>query len=363
MWIWESKDWPHFIYDKDVLREAERQYLKNAGECIGSVKFFSDEDQENFKIELLTDEATQTAKIEGELLNRDSVQVSMRRQMGLSADNRKIPPSEHGVSSMMLDLYNHFAEPLSDEMLFYWHRQLMNGRTDDVQIGAYRTGTEPMQIIAGNVYDSRVYYEAPPSKQIPDEMRHFIDWFNNSQKMNALERSGLAHLYFVLIHPFDDGNGRIARALAEKALAQEIAQPSLTALAYTIESEKKSYYAALEQVRELDVTKWLSYFAETVLKAQQNTLDRIRFILQKTKLYDRLRGQLNSRQEKVLARMFREGIHGFKGGLSAANYMKISGTSSATATRDLKDMVEKGALLKTGELKHARYYLNIGNEK
>ena len=109
----------------------------------------------------------------------------------------------------------------------------------------------------------------------------------------------------------------------------------------------------------LDITKWLVYFAETVLKAQENTLNRIQFILQKTRLYDRLRGQLNSRQEKVLARMFREGINGFKGGLSAANYMKISGASSATATRDLKDMVENGALIKTGELRHTRYHLNI----
>ena len=359
MWIWEHKDWPHFIYDKEVLRDSEHLYLKRAGECIGSVKCFSDTEQENFKIELLTDEATQTAKIEGELLNRDSVQVSMRRQMGLPSDNRKIPPAEHGVSSMMIDLYSHFAEPLSDQKLFHWHRQLMNGRTDAIQIGAYRTGAEPMQIIAGNVYDPRVYYEAPPSKQVPDEMHRFIDLFNDTLKMNALERAGLVHLYFVLIHPFDDGNGRIARALAEKALAQGIGQPSLTALAYTIEAEKKSYYAALEQVHGLDITKWLVYFSETVLKAQENTLNRIQFILQKTRLYDRLRGQLNSRQEKVLARMFREGINGFKGGLSAANYMKISGASSATATRDLKDMVEKGALIKTGELRHTRYYLNI----
>ena len=151
MWIWEHKDWPHFVYDKEVLRDAERLYLKRAGECIGSVKCFSDTEQENFKIELLTDEATQTAKIEGELLNRDSVQVSMRRQMGLSSDNRKIPPAEHGVSSMMIDLYSHFAEPLSDQMLFHWHRQLMNGRTDAIQIGAYRTGAEPLIYLIGNV--------------------------------------------------------------------------------------------------------------------------------------------------------------------------------------------------------------------
>ena len=175
-----------------------------------------------------------------------------------------------------------------------------------------------------------------------------------------LTRAALAHLYFVSIHPFEDGNGRIGRAIAEKSLAQNLGQPSLIALAYTIERKRKDYYAALERNNEdLEVSGWMKYFSNTVLEAQNNTLKRVEFYLAKARLYDRLRGKLNERQEKALARMFLEGIDGFKGGLSAENYIAITKTSRATATRDLQALVEKGALTKTGELRHTRYSLNL----
>ena len=166
-------------------------------------------------------------------------------------------------------------------------------------------------------------------------------------------------MYFVLIHPFDDGNGRISRALAEKALSQSLGQPALTSLATTINAERKKYYTALEAVKSSDITQWLVYFAETVLAAQEHTLQKIDFVIGKTKLYDRVRDRLNERQDKALKRMFQEGLAGFKGGLSADNYMKITGASPATATRDLVDLVEKGVLYKTGELRHTRYFLNL----
>jgi Fic family protein len=182
--------------------------------------------------------------------------------------------------------------------------------------------------------------------------------------LSALTRAGIAHLYFECIHPFEDGNGRIGRALAEKSLAQNIGQPSLIALAYTIERKRKDYYAALERNnKDNEITDWLTYFAKTVLEAQKNTLKRVDFYLAKAKLYERLRGRLNERQEKVIARMFRQGIDGFKGGLSAENYIRITEASRATTTRDLQDLVEKGALMKTGELRHTRYYLNLSGRK
>jgi Fic family protein len=175
-----------------------------------------------------------------------------------------------------------------------------------------------------------------------------------------LTRAAIAHLYFVCIHPFEDGNGRIGRALAEKSLAQNLGQPSLIALAYTIERKRKDYYAALERNnRDLDITDWMTYFADTVLAAQNNTIKRVDFYVAKARFHERLRGKLNERQERVIARMFREGVDGFKGGLSAENYITISKTSRATATRDLADLVEKGALTRTGELRHTRYRLNI----
>jgi Fic family protein len=175
-----------------------------------------------------------------------------------------------------------------------------------------------------------------------------------------LTRAGIAHLYFVSIHPFEDGNGRIGRALAEKSLAQNLGQPSLIALAYTIERARNAYYEALHRnSRDTEITEWLVYFAETILEAQRNTMRCVDFYIAKARLCERLRGQLNVRQEKVIARMFREGIDGFKGGLSAENYITITRTSRATATRDLQELVALGALRRTGELRHTRYHLNL----
>jgi Fic family protein len=198
---------------------------------------------------------------------------------------------------------------------------------------------------------------------MPAEMKRFIDWFSDTapggkNPLPALTRAALAHLHFVCIHPFEDGNGRIGRALAEKALAQNLGQPSLIALAYTIERKRKDCYAALERNnKNLEIIGWMKYFASTIIEAQNNTIRRVDFYVAKAKFYEKFRDQLNERQAKVIARMFHEGIDGFKGGLSAENYISISKTSRATATRDLQDLVEKSALTKTGELRHTRYFL------
>jgi len=176
----------------------------------------------------------------------------------------------------------------------------------------------------------------------------------------TLTRAGIAHLYFVSVHPFEDGNGRIARAIAEKTLAQGRGQPALLALAATIFARRKSYYDALEAAnKDNEITGWLVWFAATAIDAQRRSIARIEFLIDKTRLLDRLRGQLNDRQEKALIRMLREGPEGFKGGLSASNYVSITGASPATATRDLADMVQKGALIRDGERRHARYHLAI----
>jgi Fic family protein len=232
-------------------------------------------------------------------------------------------------------------------------------------IGGYRTHKNPMQVVSGRALVHTVHFEAPPSAQVPDEMQRFVAWFNATAPgaatpLPALTRAGIAHLYFISIHPFEDGNGRIGRAIAEKALAQNLKQPSLIALAYTIERRRKDYYAALERDnRENEITDWLAYFAHTVLEAQKNTLARVDFYIAKARFYERMRGKMNERQEKAVGRMFREGIDGFQGGLSARNYIGITRASRATATRDLQDLVEKGAFTRAGELRHTRYYLNL----
>jgi Fic family protein len=375
-WNWQQRDWPEFTYDSNALEPLERQFLLQSGEFIGACKHIGADDQETLKIELISEEAVKTSEIEGEILNRDSVQSSLRQQFGLGVERPGVRPAERGISKMMVDLYHNFAAPLADKTLFDWHGMLLGGGNSvgvdsSGVLGGYRTHAEPMQVVSGPDYERTVHFEAPPSARVPDEMKHFIAWFNDTARsgnapLPALTRAGIVHLYFVCIHPFEDGNGRIGRALAEKSLAQNLGQPSLIALAYTIERKRKDYYGALERNnKDNHITDWLMYFANTVLEAQNNTTRRVDFYIAKAKLYERLRGQLNERQEKVIARMFREGIDGFKGGLSAENYIRISKTSRATATRDLQDLVEKGALTRTGELRYTRYHLNVaaGAEK
>lgn len=364
-WNWQQIDWPNFTYRTKTLETLEKQFLQESGVVIGAFKHLREDDKNTLKIDLLSTEALKTSEIEGELLNRESVQSSIRRQFGLQADGRKVSAAEQGIAEMMVHLYHSFDEPLSHEMLFEWHRQLTNGRRDLKEIGCYRTHADPMQVVSGSMHDPKVHYEAPPSKQMQKEMNAFIKWFNatapgSKNALPALVRSGIAHLYFVSIHPFEDGNGRIGRAISEKAIAQSIGQPSLTALAHQIERGRKNYYDQLAAAsRDNELTDWLTYFAELVLFAQKRTEVHIQFLIDKTKLYDRLRDQINARQEKALERMFREGPDGFIGGLSAENYIAITKTSRATATRDLAELVELDALKKTGKLRHTRYWLNL----
>jgi Fic family protein len=283
----------------------------------------------------------------------------------LDTDNRRVKPAERGIADMMTDLYKHFDKPLSHTTLFNWHKMLTSGRQDLKDIGRYRRHTDPMQVVSGRLDKPHVHFEAPPSGDMKKEMNAFVSWWKDSapggsHPLPALTRTGIAHLYFVCIHPFEDGNGRIGRALAEKSLAEYQGEPTLIALSQNIERNRKAYYASLEgNNKNNEITDWLVYFANTILNAQDYSLDMIDFLVEKTKLYDRVRGKLNERQEKVLARIFREGLEGFKGGLSAENYISITGTSRATATRDLQELVEKGVLLKTGERKSTRYHLKI----
>jgi Fic family protein len=364
-WNWQKRDWPHFSWDKTRLAKAEEQFLLETGVFVGMAKHLGPEDREQLTVEAMSTEALATSEIEGEILDRASVQSSIRKQLGLAADNRRAGPAEYGIAEMMVDLYRRFAEPLSDEMLFAWHHMLVHGRRDLREIGRYRTHEEAMQVVSGAIHAPRVHFEAPPSSAMPREMKDFVNWFNHtapggSEPLPSPTRAGIAHLHFVSIHPFEDGNGRIARAIAEKALAQGLGQPTLIALAATILARRKAYYEALEAAnKKNEITAWLSWFAATAVEAQRRTIASVEFLIDKTRLLDRLHGQLNDRQEKALFRMLREGPDGFKGGLSAGNYISITGASPATTTRDLADMVAKGALLRVGDRRHARYHIAI----
>ncbi len=364
-WNWQRLDWPNFTWDANRLRRAEEAFLFGGGVFAGTVKHLGQDDLEQLTIQAISTEALTTSEIEGEILDRASVQSSIRKQLGFSADQRKSKPAEEGIAEMMVDLYRSFAQPLSEDTLFAWHRLVFKGRDNLRDIGRYRTTAEPMQVVSGALYSPRVHFEAPPSLQVPKEMAGFVEWFNRTgpagaEPMPALTRAGIAHVYFEAIHPFEDGNGRVGRAISEKALAQRLDQPPLTALAATILLRRKGYYAALEAANKgNEITPWLAWFAGAAVEAQRRTEAQIEFLIDKTKLLDRLRGLLNQRQETALLRMLREGPNGFEGGLSAGKYGRITGASAATATRDLADMVLKGALVRAGEHRHARYSATI----
>jgi Fic family protein len=366
-WNWEQADWPHFTYDGTALEPLEREFLLRSGEFLGVFRHVSANDRDQIRIDLISDEALKTSAIEGEYLNRESLQSSLRQQLGLSIETRRVPPAERGIAEMMTDLYLHFADPLSHHTLHSWHRMVMAGERRIATIGNYRQHADVMQIVSNRLDKPKVHFEAPSSERVEAEMEAFTVWFNDTapksrMPLPALTRAGIAHLYFESIHPFEDGNGRIGRALCEKALAQTLGEPSLIALAYTIERHRKAYYDNLEASNKSNaVTEWLLYFANTILEAQRVTLARIELSIDKAKFHERHRNKFNERQNKVIARMFREGIHGFKGGLSAENYIAITQTSRATATRDLHDLVSKGALTRTGERRHTRYALNIAD--
>ncbi|HEX3881286.1 MAG TPA: Fic family protein [Stellaceae bacterium] len=364
-WNWQRSDWPNFAWDQARLAKAEECFLIEAGTRIGAIRHLGSGDRDELVVEAMSTEAVTTSEIEGEILDRASVQSSIRRQLGLGTDNRRVAPAERGVAEMMVDLHRNFAEPLSHEMLFAWHRMLASGWSSIEDIGGYRTHPDAMQVVSGIGRNPQVHFEAPPSSAMPGEMERFVAWFNRTaphgdEPMPALTRAGIAHLYFVCIHPFEDGNGRIGRAIAEKALAQNLGYPAITALAATILARRRGYYDALEANNETnEITPWLSWFAATAIEAGRQVGALVEFLIEKTRLLDRVQGLLNPRQQKTLFRVLREGPQGFAGGLSAANYVSITGASPATATRDLTDLVVRGAFERTGERRHARYHLTI----
>jgi Fic family protein len=365
MWNWQQRDWPRFTWNERSLVRAEGLFAEGAGVAIGASKHLDPAARESLNIELMSLEAVDTSAIEGEALDRDSVQSSIRRNLGLNGDRRRASPAEAGIAAMMVDLYGQAREPLTEATLHRWHQLIVNGRTDLTDVGRYRTDPDPMQIVSGPAGRRKVHFEAPPAAQVPDEMRQFWSSLDRTapdgaEPLPTVTRAGIAHIWFESIHPYEDGNGRIGRAISEKLLAQGLPTPVLTGMAGTLLLHRKAYYTALERAHgDLDVTDWLVWFAAKTIEAQRRTLQHVELVLAKDRAMRAFRDDINERQEEALLRLFEAGPDGFKGGLSAANYMTITGAPPATATRDLVALVGLGALLRTGEHKSTRYRLNI----
>ncbi len=360
-WNWQLPEWPTFHFNPECLARQEKKFLLAVGSSSAFLKKIEEQDRQQFMIEILSTEGELSSRIEGEILDRESLQSSIKRHFGLSAPQKAHHVKEVGMANLLCDVYQSYSKPLTHDMLWEWHAKLFKGTSFGVDAGKYRDYEEPMQIVGHRLDVSHVFFEAPPSKHVCSEMERYIQWFNSSEAAHSiLGRTAIAHLYFENIHPFEDGNGRIGRALVEKSLSQGVGRPILIAVSKVLEKRKKEYYQALEACnRTLEATPWVEFFADAILQAQKESLSLLNFIVEKSKLMTKLVGQLNQRQEKMLLRMFQEGSKGFLGGLSAENYIVITGASRATATRDLMELVELGALYKTGELRHTRYWLNI----
>jgi Fic family protein len=363
---WQQKDWPHFTYKLMGAEDNLFSFAEKTGHITGIVKALPEETQLQAVIDMMVSEAIKTSEIEGEYLSRKDVLSSIRKNLGLTSSPEYIQDKRaDGIGLLMIDVRNTYKDDLTKEKLFAWHSMLLPV-SKGIEVGKWRTHEEPMQIISGAMGKHKVHYEAPPSAQVPREMDRFISWFNDtapggkSEIKKAPVRAAVAHLYFECIHPFEDGNGRIGRAIAEKALSQGIGRPVLLSLSRTIEASKQAYYDALKETqRSNEITPWVNYFVKTVLDAQIEAEAHINFTLQKVKYFDRFKDQLNERQLTVIRRMLEEGPGGFEGGMNARKYVSMTKASKATATRDLQELLAIGAFIAVGASRSTRYEINF----
>lgn len=363
---WQQKDWTEFKYSLQAIEDALFAFAEETGHMSGLLKGMPEDAQTEAIVNMMVSEAIKTSEIEGEYLSRQDVVSSIRNNLGLNKKQDKVKDKKsQGAGELIVAVRQTFAESLTEAMLFDWHKLLLSQNTG-IAVGAWRTHQEPMQVISGAIGREKIHFEAPPSKQVAKEMRRFIQWFNDTAPNGKHEikkapiRSAIAHLYFESIHPFEDGNGRIGRAIAEKALSQTIGRPVLLSLSQTIEADKKAYYSALETAqRSNEITPWMEYFIGTILKAQIQAKNLIDFTLKKTKFFDQYKERLSERQLKAINKMLDAEPNGFEGGMTANKYLSITKTSKATATRDLQILTEMGVLIQQSGGRSTHYILNI----
>lgn len=374
---WQHPDWPNFTFDETQCRDTLYLYALEAGRLSGGMSQLENTLQYDAYIDLMVSEAINTSQIEGERLDLDDVRSSIKNFLGLShPPTRVADPRAEGMAALMVDLRNNFTGDLTKATLFKWHQLIIppsenSPLSRDLRVGQWRDSKEPMQIVSGPIGYEKVHYEAPPADHVEAEITRFLDWFNRSNPLRPERdtvlagpvRSAIAHLWFETIHPFDDGNGRIGRAIAELALAQDLNRPPLLSLSTIIESDKNAYYGGLNKASQfnMDITDWVTWFVDLVLTAQKEAALKVDFVLKKAKFWEKHQhSELNERQRKVLNKLFSAGSDGFEGGLSAKKYMSITSSSKATATRDLSGLVEKGCLHRLeGGGRNTRYALRL----
>ena len=363
---WQQKNWTNFSYDISKLEERLYTFVEKLGYINGTLKAIPKEAHIQTTIEILVAEAIKTSEIEGEYLSRKDIVSSIRNNLGLNITLKLVKDKQaQGMATLITDVQNTYAEALTKEKLFDWHKMIFPD-VKTMNVGSWRSHKEPMQVVSGRIDKPTVHFEAPPSDRVDLEMEQFIRWFNKTAPGGANEikhapvRSAISHLYFESIHPFEDGNGRVGRAIAEKALSQTIGYPLLLSLSASIEAKKENYYNALKEGQSSnEITSWLEYFIDVILEAQDASEALIDFTLKKTTLFDRYQSQLNERQLKVVKRMLQEGPKGFEGGMTAKKYIGITKTSKPTATRDLQKLLELGVFRVESGGRSTSYHINF----
>lgn len=359
MYNWKHKNWPQFEFDYTSLEKELMLFMMKAGEINGMLSALPQHISTETIIQTIVSEAIKTSAIEGEVINKLDVMSSIKNNLGFHTDHKAKDKNAIGLSKMLVDVRDTFKEELTEVKLLEWHKLLMNNNKK-VQAGKWRTHREPMRVISGSVANPKIHFEAPPSKNIPKEIKQFIKWYNNCDISAPPVKAAIAHLYFESIHPFEDGNGRIGRAIAEKAVSQCLGMPVLFSISNAIEARRREYYDALQKAqRTMNISAWIKWFTSITLDAQEHTEKMIHFTIDKMKFFDKYENQLNERQKKVVNKMMEEGPNEFIGGMNAKKYMSITGVSKATATRDLQELVQLNIFFSLGSARTTRYSMNI----
>ena len=358
-WIWEHDNWPHFEYDSTRSYDLGTNDFKLKSQFLhGNIEAMPANDQIDTLTDLMLSEVLNTNMIEGETLNRDSVRSSLLVLLGGEADGTGGHQDDKSLSAaeFMVDIRNHWNSPLDAPMLGRWQSMVIaEKRVNTISRGTFRHDVAPMQIISGPIGRHRLHYEAPPSARVGDEMERFLDWYNttrptengNNDALPGLIRAGVAHVWFEMIHPFDDGNGRVGRAIVDHAISQTVGYPTLACFSTAALQVQKTYYRELEWIGRgnTNLDSWLHFFTRTVRQALMIAQQQVAFVLGKTRFYDAYLVRLNERQKKMVARVFAEGIKGFEGGITTRKYQAVTKCSRATAFRDLNEMLKQGMLV------------------
>jgi len=350
-YIHELDGWPEFRWNQEQLAERLAAVRHRQGRLIGRMEALGFHLRAEANLETLTEEVIKSSEIEGEILEKDQVRSSLARRLGM--DIGALTPADRnveGVVEMMLDATQKFAEPLTAERLFAWHASLFpTGRSGmrKIAVGAWRDeSVGAMQVVSGPMGRERVHYEAPAAPRLETEMTAFLDWFEKNEPADLVLKAGVAHLWFVTIHPFEDGNGRIARAIADLMLARsEKNAQRFYSMSAQIREERNAYYDILEatQKGDLDITLWLEWFLGCLDRAFDGAETTLAAVLTKARFWEMHAGQsFNDRQRKVINRV----LDGFEGKLTNAKYAKLAKCSSDTALRDIDDLLKKSVLTK-----------------